>query len=537
MPNSPAITVLERDQSQYAITESTTILAIVGYATKGPTNKPTLVSSVADFLDKFGPGPKDAPFSSMAMRRAFTQTNQILFTRVADTTAGFAERVIQTGDTGNSKVRFRSKETGSALNGSFIQVVEVTNPIGVNTYNLGFYYLRGGDSFLIENFEDVSFSSSEDNFFQTQINATELNGGSSWISAETHGSTTGVYTLGTTTSYILGAQGEGDTTADAYGTGDTWTAPIGDTTVYTYRSGTDGTPSIGGDTLFTQQLGTESDLSNFEALDYHIMLTPDNNSNPVIDKALQLANSRGDFLYLADPPSGLNSDESVEWHNGLGHGRATALNSSYGATYHSWLTDFNSETGEYLNTPPSIFVAQKMLENDRVEYPWIAVAGSNRGVIQAFDYEVSPSVGKRDNMYGGLNAVNPIVNFPSRGLIIWGQKTLLRQNSALNRINVRRMLIHIKKLMRRSLDPVLFEPHDPTSWVRATAIVRAILEPVRQRRGVTQFSVIFDRSTTSADDVRQGILRGRVRVVPTNTIEFINVGIELSPAGTVLSDS
>ena len=112
-------------------------------------------------------------------------------------------------------------------------------------------------------------------------------------------------------------------------------------------------------------------------------------------------------------------------------------------------------------------------------------------------------------MYGGLNAVNPIVNFPAKGSIIWGQKTLVRRNTAVNRINVRRMLIHIKKLLRQSLDPVLFEPHDPTSWVKAREIARAIIEPVRQRRGISEYRVIFDRSTTSEDDIKQNILRGR----------------------------
>ena len=176
-----------------------------------------------------------------------------------------------------------------------------------------------------------------------------------------------------------------------------------------------------------------------------------------------------------------------------------------------------------------------MLETDRFQYPWIATAGSARGVIQAFDYEFTPSFGQREHMYGNLNAVNPIVNFPAKGLTIWGQKTLLRQRTALGRINVRRMLIYIKKLMRTALDPVLFEPNDPSSWVRANAIVTAILEPVRQRRGISEYSVAFDSSTTTPDDISNNILRGRVRIVPIATIEVIDVGIEILPSGTSLA--
>lgn len=540
MPSSPSITILERDQSQFAAVDSESILAIVGYATKGPIEEPTTVTSYLDFVNKFGPTPKDSPFSSLAVRRAFRNSNRLVFSRVAEDDANFAERVVTgTGDSSISwRLRIRSKEKGSAVNGSFVRIEEIDNPVGDNKFNVNFYYLRNGDSILIEIFEEVSFEKASDDFFVNRINASILNKGSRWISADLNHSTAADsnvdVTLDTTTAYILGA---GPSTEDEWSTGDTWTANTGDSTAYDFREGTDGIPDVGGDTKFVNALDIDTDLANAELFDYNLLITPDNNSQAVQNAAIDLVESRGDALYLVDPPSGLNQDEIVEWHNGVGgFGRTNALNTSYAALYYSWLTDYNPDAGEYVSSPPSVFASEKMLENDRTQYPWIAVAGSARGVVQAFDSEYSASFGQRDKMYGGLNAVNPIVNFPSKGLIIWGQKTLLRQRSALNRINVRRMLIYIKKLLRTSLDPILFEPNDASSWVRANSIVTAILEPVRQRRGISTYAVAFDSTTTSSDDIANNILRGRIRIVPVSTIEFIEVGINILPTGTSLSE-
>ena len=194
MPNSPSITILERDQSQYAAVESTTSLAMVGYATKGPIESPTLTTSFLDFVNKFGPAPKDSPYSSLAARRAFRHTNKVVFSRIAEDDAAFAERVV-VGTTGDSNVvpwnlRIRSKEKGTALNGSFIKVEEIDNPVGDNEYNLEVYYLRGGDSILVETFEDVSLNKAAEEFFVTRINASVLNKGSTWIGIDlNHGDT------------------------------------------------------------------------------------------------------------------------------------------------------------------------------------------------------------------------------------------------------------------------------------------------------------------------------------------------------------
>ena len=562
MAQSPAITVTEKDQSQYTSNESNTILAVVGYSKRG-SDTPTVVTSYADFENKFGmPTGDDTPFTGMAVKKAFLQTNQILFTRVIPTEgsnpARKAERVI--GDT-LSRILIRAKYAGAGYNSIFLDVVTTANPLYAsndpskgpeNYYDLNIYRKNNdGDSVLAETLSRVTFDNSGDsNYFITRVNASKLNGGSDWItiitSAQGFFPTTGdTHVFGENFSILrkpLGVRETGDNLRQPYSpTGDTFHSTSGAEGVVEGSGGRIGDTTADHNSNWTAALDK---LNNEEIYNFHLLITPDNISDVVANKAIEIAESRGDFLYIADPPPSLDSaSEVVEWHNGDtlsetgGRPRSVALNSSYAATYWPWLTDYEDVSGEYLNSPPSIFIASKMLENDRLFDPWVATAGTSRGTLSAFDYEASPSPNERDQMYGGLNAVNPIVNQQARGLVIWGQKTLQRENTATNRINTRRMLIHVKKLLRRELVSVLFEPHDAISWGRATNIARSILEPIRQRRGISSYTVTFDRTTTSENDIQNNILRGRVRIVPINTIEFIDVGIEINPAGTTLTEA
>jgi len=162
------------------------------------------------------------------------------------------------------------------------------------------------------------------------------------------------------------------------------------------------------------------------------------------------------------------------------------------------------------------------------------VAGDSRGKIIAYDYETSPSFAQREILYGDFNAVNPIVNFTAKGLEIYGQKTLLRENSALNRVNVRRMVIYAKKLIRRAMEGVVFEPHNADSWARATNLINAILEPIRQANGLSSYRVTIDSSTNTPDVIAQSIMKGIIKLVPVGTIEIIDLTITIQSAGTII---
>jgi len=543
MANSPSITLTERDNSAYAVTTSSTVLAIVGYATKGPINTVTRVTSRSDFLEKFGPPSSSSPYASLAAYRAFTQTNQILFYRVGDDTGDSivsllqAERVLYSDATlGDSyKAQILMDQDGSALNGSYLTVASRTNPVsGDSEHDINFFYYNNGSATLKESFKGVSYYAGDTNFWETVINQDADNGGSNWFSVDVYFPTSGdSETWIADGNYLIGQTSGGDTLA--WETGDTFTAFIGDSTDYQFRAGVDGVPSSGGDTLFTNALATSAGLANQELWDYHILITPDSSSETVEDAGVALCEFRKDCFYIADPPYNKSISNAVAWHNGTGsQGRSTAFNTSYAAAYWPWLKEFNSVAGEYVWCPPSVFVAAKYLEVDNTYGPWYAVAGDARGKISAFDYEYSPSLAERDTMYGDLNALNPIVNFATKGLEIYGQKTLLRGTTALNRINVRRMVIYAKKLIKRAMDGLVFEPHNADSWAKATNLINSILEPIRQNNGVSDYRVTIDATTNTASLIQQSIMAGIIQLVPVGTIEIIELDIVINAAGTTI---
>jgi phage tail sheath protein FI len=192
--------------------------------------------------------------------------------------------------------------------------------------------------------------------------------------------------------------------------------------------------------------------------------------------------------------------------------------------------EYNTYTAQNVWCPPSVFVVEKYIEIDNNYAPWAAVAGDTRGRVIAQGYESSPSQAQRDYMYGGLNAVNPIVNFNSKGLEIYGQKTAYRANSALNRVNVKRLMVYIKKLIRLAMMGFVFEANTTATLSKMTNFINSILEPVRQRNGLSSYKVTF-----TADATNPNLVNGVVKVVPVGTIEFININISVLPTGTTIS--
>ena len=150
------------------------------------------------------------------------------------------------------------------------------------------------------------------------------------------------------------------------------------------------------------------------------------------------------------------------------------------------------------------------------------------------DIEKSPSFAQREVLYGDLNAVNPIIMKPGRGVIVYGQKTTLRENSAVNRINVRRTLIHIKKLVRNAMSGMIFEPNLPSSWADATTAITDILGYIKANGGIDDFSVAINANTNTQNTIAQGIMKGIITIVPVGTIERIQLDIKfLSPGATI----
>lgn len=264
-------------------------------------------------------------------------------------------------------------------------------------------------------------------------------------------------------------------------------------------------------------------FQNPEVFDISLLVIPGSSSGPVIAQGLQLCESRGDCLYIIDPPFGLRPQQVVDWHNGMLFSDLTAaINSSFGALYFPWLKIFDQFNGTEIFIPPSGHAASVFARTEDLAEIWFAPAGLNRGrLITALDTEVDLTQGERDLLYGFNNAVNPIVNFPQDGITIFGQRTLQRRDSALDRVNVRMLLIFIKKNAVTLLRNFIFEPNDITTRVQVQSVLDSFMSDILGRRGVTAYKVIVDETNNTPERIDRNELHVAIFLKPTRAIEFV----------------
>jgi phage tail sheath protein FI len=264
-------------------------------------------------------------------------------------------------------------------------------------------------------------------------------------------------------------------------------------------------------------------FQNPETFDITLLATPGFSSGAVIAEAISMCERRGDCLYIVDPPFGLRPQQVVDWHNGMLFSDLSAsLNSSYGALYWSWIEIFDQFNGGTIFVPPSGHIAAVYARTARVAEPWFAPAGLNRGrLLTALDLEFSPTQGERDLLYGFNNAVNPLVNFPQDGITVFGQRTLQRADTALDRVNVRMLLIFIKKGLIPLLRNFLFEPNDRILWSQVKGATDPFLSDIKARRGITAFKVVVDETNNTPIRRDRNELWVSVFIKPTRAVEFI----------------
>lgn len=264
-------------------------------------------------------------------------------------------------------------------------------------------------------------------------------------------------------------------------------------------------------------------VQNAETYDTNLLIIPGFTSGAVIGQGLQLCESRGDMLYIVDPPFGLRPQQAVDWHNGmLLSDLAAAINSSYGALYWGWLKIFDQFNQEDIWIPPSGHVSSVFARTARVAEQWFAPAGLRRGrLLTVLDLEYNPSQGERDLLYGSGNSVNPIVNFPQDGITVWGQRTLQRRETALSRVNVRMLLIFLKKNLTRILRDFIFEPNDEITWAQVRAVVNPFLADIQARRGLDGFRVVVDETNNTPERRDRNQLWVSIFLKPTKAIEFV----------------
>ena len=170
-----------------------------------------------------------------------------------------------------------------------------------------------------------------------------------------------------------------------------------------------------------------------------------------------------------------------------------------------------------------------MAYTDNVADSWFAPAGFRRGrLTKPTDVEVVLSKGERDTMYSGGNAVNPIQNFPQQGMTIWGQRTAQREPTALDRINVRRLMIFLRKVILLATRRFVFEPNDQFTWEQIQGVLEPMLSDIMARRGITQFRVVCDETTNTSIRIDRNELWCKILVKPTKTAEMLVFEINLT---------
>jgi len=267
-------------------------------------------------------------------------------------------------------------------------------------------------------------------------------------------------------------------------------------------------------------------LSNTDYYDMNLLVTPGiitSLHSAVTNLAQNLVEARQDTFYVMDSNALTDNISTVV-------NQVTSTDSSYTATYWPWVRITNPSNNVPLWVPPSVVVPGALAFNDTVAQPWYAPAGLNRGgLTRVSDTYVRLSQANRDTLYDAR--VNPIANFPNEGVVIWGQKTLQARPSALDRVNVRRLLIAVKKFIASSTRYLVFEQNTDATRLRFLAIVNPYLESVKNRQGLYQFRVVMDQSNNTPDLIDQNILYGQLFLQPTRTAEFIVLDFNIQPTG------
>ena len=564
---SPGVLLNENDQSQIIQGTVTAGLSLVGPTVKGQPNIPILVTSYSDFKSKYGDAFVSASntyeyLTSIAAYNYFQQGGQsILVTRVvtgsytAATTISGTKISGSTGVTETFVLETLSQgaimnsvgpigPNGTLLSGSANNVRwEIQSP---NTSSGVFtVVIRQGDDTatnpsVLETWTNVSLDPNAANFVSRVIGDKTR--------TVSYDSTTGNYYIQESGSYnnasaYVRVKSVLTPTPNYFNNDGTFKSQ------YTASIPVAASGSFGGATgreagdipanLFeninstnTQGLSSAAYtiasnlLANSENYDFTLLSVPGVTQvdySSTVSSFITLAQNRGDCFYITD---------LVGYNATVGSvvNQAAGLNTNYAAAYWPWVQVLSQASGKLVWVPASTIMPGVYAFNDRVAAEWFAPAGLNRGglggVLQA---ERKLAVGDRDSLYVGK--VNPIASFPGVGLVAYGQKTLQTQASSLDRVNVRRLLIALKRYIGNIAETLLFEQNTIATRNNFLSQVNPYLEAVQQRQGLYAYRVVMDDTNNTSDVIDRNQLVGQVYIQPTKTIEYIQLTFNITPTG------
>jgi phage tail sheath protein FI len=565
---SPGVLARENDQSFLTAQPIQAGAAILGPTAKGPT-VPTVVTTYSDYQNKFGTLIQSGSdfytyFTSIAAYNYFQNGgDSLLVGRVTNgtytaassstvttgsggPTTGLSPFVLETLSKGTITNTGTTELTGGALaTGSSDNIRwEIVSPNSASgTFSL---LIRKGDDtnnskVVLETWTNLSLDPKASNYIsrvigdQTQNIATD--GSTYYIQTSGSYNNASAYVRVKSVNYQTPNYFDNTGTAKAQFTGSIPSACSG-----TFN-GAVGTPFTSRQGLFYENAGltngadsqgvTGSDytvmlnlLANADEYQYNVISVPGLNrisAASQISTLVSNAQNRGDNIAVVDMVPYGSSLTSVT-------GQALAMDTSYGATYWPWVQTADPDSGNAVWAPASTLIPAVYAFNDNSTEAWFAPAGFNRGglstVVRA---ERKLTQGDRDSLYQGN--VNPIATFPNQGVVVFGQKTLQKKASALDRVNVRRLLITVKDYISQIADNLVFEQNTIATRNSFLSQVNPYLTSVQQRQGLYAFKVVMDDSNNTADVIDRNQLVGQIYLQPTKTAEFIYLDFNLTPTG------
>jgi len=567
---SPGVLSLENDQSFISQQPIVVGAALIGPTVKGPVEVPTVVTSYSDYQNKFGSTFLSASqvytyFTSIAAYNYFANGGQtLLVSRVvsgsftSSTTATGSGSPILNGSSAEAVV-LKTISQGSIMNstgsidasGSLASgsIDNIRWQIANRDTSSGTFSLiirQGNDNtnnqIVLESFTNLSMDPTAPNYvarvignqykqYNSADNQIEVLGDYPNVSRYVYVSevktptpfyfdNTGIAKSQFTGSIPVNASGSfGGATGNLFGAGAKY-----------YSNIVSGVTNIQGLTSSSYD-NMINLLSNQDDYRFNVLIAPGlfASEGPLgasqVTSIISNTQNRGDSIYVADLVPFSSSISTVTT-------QANAKNTSYAAAYWPWVQTIDPDSAQLVWVPASTMIAGVYAYNDSVSEPWFAPAGINRGglgnVVRA---EKKLTQSNRDTLY--QNKVNPIATFPGTGTVVYGQKTLQTQASALDRVNVRRLLIALKSYIGQVAQNLVFEQNTIATRNQFLSQVNPYLESVQQRQGLYAFKVIMDDSINTPDVIDRNQLVGQIYLQPTKTAEFIYLNFNILPTGVV----
>jgi len=298
----------------------------------------------------------------------------------------------------------------------------------------------------------------------------------------------------------------------------------------------DGTQSFANTDYYAYLLGQQT-FANPEATNINVFVTPGidyvNNSNLVEDAVQMIEFNRADSLYVCTTPdydlylpTTTGIDGFIYPTEAVNNLETTGIDSNYTATYYPWVLTRDSVNNTQIYIPPTAEVTRNLALTDNIAFPWFAAAGYTRGIVNCIKARKKLTQEDRDTLYVGR--INPIATFSDVGTVIWGNKTLQIRESALDRINVRRLLLQARKLISAVSIRLLFEQNDAQVRQDFLNAVNPILDAIRRDRGLYDFRVTV---SSDPEDIDRNQLTGKIYIKPTRSLEFIDITFYITPTG------